>query len=197
MRCQKWETSISVLVYTNASLPFSSFPYKYPPFFRKIMEKNRKNLRNRQQKVRKIIKQQQNSGKIYLEIQKIILSPVSLSLLETHTKKVSSIFVVIFVGKAIGMGQFLNNFSIYIKSFFYLACSSFLLYFLCSCIYCVYIYLFISMFILLLLLLLVYIVVFVSLDGYWIISQAMYGKYPQGGKSHPTQASRDFTIIAF
>ena len=35
MRWQKWEASISVLGYTSASLPFFSFPYKYPPFFEK------------------------------------------------------------------------------------------------------------------------------------------------------------------
>ena len=115
----------------------------------------------------------------------------SLSLQETITKKPHPFLFVIFLGKAIGMGQLLNNythltffimletsFSIYIISFFFVLLvvhSCFI--FLCSCIYCVYISLFISMFILLLL---VYIIVLVSLDGYWTISQNLYGKYPYG-----------------
>ena len=136
---------------------------------------------------------------------------LSLSL-GNHYKKPHPFLFVIFLGKAIGMGQLLNNythltffimletsFSIYIISFFFFFFLSCLLFIVALFSYA-----------------LVYIV-YISLSlfqcSYYCCQFILLCLFPQmgigpspricmgntltGKKSHPTQASRDFTIIAF
>ena len=125
--------------------------------------------------------------KIPLEIQKKFLS---LSLLETHTKKkkLHLFLFVIFVGKAIGMGQFLNNYthpplyylaiviSIYIKSFFYISCCSQLLYFpMLLYILCIYLSLYFN----------VHIIVVVLIFPKWALDHLLgfVWEVPLGGRN--------------
>ena len=82
--------------------------------------------------MRKIRKSEKILEKYLQKFKKKNFSPLSLSLYETITKKPHPFLFVIFLGKAIGMGQLLNNythltffimletsFSIYIISFFF------------------------------------------------------------------------------